>query len=691
MKKFITILATTAIISSIPANVFALKENAELRAFLQNTGNKYQTEIVEIDKYFADIDYPLKKQLYDNQIIRESVINALPQTSTLTREDFFRLYMEFEVGDKRLAEVTEDPFLDIPKDDDFAQIAAYLKTNEIFKGKLGNFEPDKEMTRSEMKTIFPGVEDIYISDQDEPLKLTDAINYFYRLYNPKFPSKVSYTSPTKITLDDQYFYNNGQKIEGIMAHWHVAEELYSDKDIRRELQAMKSMGIIGIATEVPWRTVEQKPGTYTFPTRIESLLTIAQEENMWVTLAISPHYIPEWMDEKYGDDYKLKDKDLNVIKSSGFMNYSLHGPAVPHIIDFQKEAIKHYEKYDNLLAVFLSNEPGYAEDFAGDYSNYARSAYMKWCEDNGFDHCLVPEDPQDNAYHRWQQFNRQSLTNYLNKTYNSAKDELEHMEKFIPISHKIVPYFLTNPHAANIALNTTPGNIEWDFIAADIYGYTPHLYDLLKGYKKPILIAETNFIDGFDRHSFYEFLLNQYLHGASIQTVYKWENSMDKYSLFAPSGKFNENAHALVKAAAAISQIGENFTHKQPSISLVIPQKYLLHTNKEHRKELDAFTTHFIESNEVTGIIWANDLHPETYQQNHNNTQKILAGNRALIIHPVSIKNFANEISFLNSPELWNWIRKGGTLIMPAEFSSNSEVKVGDGKIKFCQFKDCKF
>lgn len=90
----------------------------------------------------------------------------------------------------------------------------------------------------------------------------------------------------------------------------------------------------------------------------------------------------------------------------------------------------HFEKFDNVVAYQIYNEPHYPTDGVFDYHPLAIQAYRKWLVNNSYmteDEAKCYEPPKSRKektaveWVRWRMFARDSLTNFLNSSSDASK------------------------------------------------------------------------------------------------------------------------------------------------------------------------------------------------------------------------------------------------------------------------------
>lgn len=497
----------------------------------------------------------------------------------------------------------------------------------------------------------------------------------------------NFSQPVTLTLDEHYFYSNLRRIQGIFVLWHLIDNHLSLNEIQKEIQKLKELGIIGISIEAPWNRVEIRDNKFTYPEIIDQIVEEAKKEGLWITILLSPHETPLWVFEKYGNKVKLKDKNGYVLESSNFMRFSIFSPAVDEQIRFQRNAVDYYSKFPNVLAFFLTNEPGYSPWTTPDYSFYAIKAWRKWCKDSGVKDCAIPYKKTDKNAVNWQQFRAESLIFYLNRVYNAVKST---QKKFVPLSHKIAPYFMLDAYAPYTALHPTRANMQWDFVAADIYNFTPQVYGILRSYRKPILLAETNTADTYTAVDFFKFLILQYLNGASIQTLFRWNGGKEEYDLQKDDGTLKEKATTIKSATTIIRYLKNKIKYQTPVVAAIIPEFALLENAEKtdiHQDYYADFILQWMAKAGETDFIFSDEI----LFQKSEKVRERLSGYKTIYFNNPGNVRFKKDLDILNAAELWNWVKKGGKIILSPDYQQQKPaiLKHGKGVIQFCEFEQC--
>ncbi len=100
-----------------------------------------------------------------------------------------------------------------------------------------------------------------------------------------------------------------------------------------------------------------------------ALLNRAERAGVAVNLLISPHYMPEWMREKYPSMRRRR---------SGFLQYSLHAPEGKALLKrFIERIIPPIKDHPALHSICLSNEPIHVEE-PGEHS---RADWLEWLKE----------------------------------------------------------------------------------------------------------------------------------------------------------------------------------------------------------------------------------------------------------------------------------------------------------------------
>ena len=466
-----------------------------------------------------------------------------------------------------------------------------------------------------------------------------------------------------ISTDGHQLLVNNEPIRGMFVMWHAGkvDEKYTEDFYRAEFRKMKALGIIGVGFEIGWSTVEPKEGEWDFDSYgLDKVITWAAEEGLWVHLLLTPHYTPGWVFQKYGD-VKMKTAEGKDAKGS-FLAFSPSSPVVDDQVRFQQAAVRHYEKFNNILAFFLTNEQGYGNDWV-DHSTWARESWVKWL---GRD-ADIPKSENDKLWNDWLLFRRQEFNRYFNRLYDGASAA---RSRFIPIGHKFVFYGAFDAFASKWGLHISPLQTRMDIVGCDAYGgssYIMYAGQLAQG--KPILLTETNFRSTPDdeggRGKMARMLLDQYFHGVQVQTVYVW-NNFDKakapLGMNYPDGKPLTGTLGVGAVAGILAGIHGNTGLIPTEVGIIVPTRvFSQHSGWywifQHPMSdvLSGFDKYGLRSR----VIYSDDLLPSAYP---GRSGKPISLDGCKII--LGVTDFGEDRPAYESQALREWVRGGGVLFL---------------------------
>lgn len=577
--------------------------------------------------------------------------------------DYFQTFPQFHINDKvsvdhpyyaeflylKNKNLLEDWLIDnIDKEASYADVAKVMNPFIALPPTPARSQyPDNITQHPDSQTIIEAIEKkiiplhiIFSINPDLPIDKQSLDNTFTRLGIEKFSDQeyitvgkvlkkivqyaklqekpyVDYTKHVpRISIDEQDIYVDEHPFYGICANWLIQDgEHLGYQEIRTEILLMKEMGIRCISTEIGWDKVMPTEQSFIIPPHIKNFFTISAKEGMLVNLLLSPHYTPEWLFQKYSDDIRMVDIYGVPQEEGEYITYSLHSPAVEDQIAFQQKAIQKFSEYNNILSFLLSNEISYGRIHDLDYSDWAQQAWEEWLVSLGEKIRPIPREKTDDDYKMWKRFRQIALNDYFNTTYRAAVDATT---RYIPISHKNIPYEATSYFAPDYGIHPSPLEIEGDIIATDVYGVSPNTYAIHHSFNKPIMVIETNLPGDWDAESMYHYLFMNFLHGMKIQSIFQWNQGTHPNVMFYFDGEPWQKTPGIAVAAHVISSI-HYFATPVPTSAIILPTHTINLEGKDYYSNHHLFDDNSLYLFEKTRIyptaLWIDDLTTEGYYE----------------------------------------------------------------------------
>jgi hypothetical protein len=407
-------------------------------------------------------------------------------------------------------------------------------------------------------------------------------------------------TPIELKLDNDYFIVNGKPLKGLFVNWMEDFFVLSKTEILNTISVLKENKIIGVSIEIGWDRLEPEEGDYEFPEEMDFLLTELAKNGMYVHLLISPHYTPPWLFEKYGE-IRMMDREGVFHNEGEYATYSFYSPAVQDQITLQKKAISYYKKFPNIISFLLGNEQSYGRLNDLDYSVWAIDAWRDF---------LISRNEQfvepNNNLKLWQRFRQLGLNQYFTHVYNEVKK----VQEKIPLSFKFIPYENTSAFSPNYGLHLSAKEIKTDFLAVDIYGFTPNTYSLKYQFDMPKIVLETNMPGDWSEENMFKYLILNYIKGIPLQSVFAWLKGDFENALLYPDGTYWEKTHALKRASELIQYL--EMPKTKSSTAIIIPTNGLNlygwdYLNYQYK--LDDLINNIFETEHIYPVIlWSGNL-----------------------------------------------------------------------------------
>jgi hypothetical protein len=693
----------------LPHSVFAEPLSAPTQAnrntikfYYDQTITKYYDSLIDFedispwDESFGIVKY----------FVSEGLINSgatFDPYRYMTRAEFITLFAK--IKNPNLAPASVRPFPDVPTNAWYARSVAYTKSLGVLNGYPdGNFHPDDPITRQGAYKLL-GI--AYDNTSVAPMTRIDGLQLLYE----SFPQYKLYPKPNldsiNITLDEKDILLNGQPLRALFVNFVTKNGQYSEDYLRSEFKNIYALGFRGISIEIPWVAIEPTDDTFVFPSYYDRLITIAKEEGLLVDILLSPHYTPSWIFEKYGDIYmydnngkKIVVDNLNVEKvpEGAYMTFSIHSPAVLDQKHWQKMSIRHYEEFSNVISIFLTNEQTYPMHQLADYSSWANQSWNTWRQEINIELPEeMPKNPQDPYFFAFQRFRQDALNDYFNELYDSATQA---RSRFIPLAHKTLFYESTANFAVEYGLRPSGIELKGDIVGNDIYGFSPNTYAAQSSFRKPIFLVETNLTGNWNDTDMYHYLMYQFLHGATIQSVFRWNPGSDGNTLHNPDGSANAKLYGASRAARVINATERTLPVEPPNFGIIVPYHTLSTMSWDYTELQHTFDDIYLIGDQMRGmvpsLIWSDNISVENYYKRPKNQDTLALNNYQYIFAPIT----KSDLQAVNNEKMRDWVSSGGWLLVkpelkglvnwvPQEKREDFEIPFGKGKVYYCKWQEC--
>jgi len=423
----------------------------------------------------------------------------------------------------------------------------------------------------------------------------------------KYP-RFSRSKP-KITHDNKFLLVNEIPLKGIFVNWMEYLPKLKDIELKEEIKKMKDLGIIGVSLEIGWDEIEKTEGEFKFPRYFDNVLNLLKKEGLYVHLLLSAHYTPDWVFEKYDKNIQMVDKFGTPQEEGEYATFSYLSPAVSDQIEFQKKTIDYYEKFPNIVTFLLGNEQSYGRLHYLDYSVWFQKGFKEWMDKKGIKVSNIPTEKEDINFIHWKRFRQITLNNYLNKVYKESKK----VQDRIPLSFKFIPYENVSAYAPMYGLHLSPLELEMDFLATDIYGYTSNVFALQNSFKDlPKVVIETNLPGEWSRDSMFKFLLTNYLNGIYLQSIFAWIKADFENTLYNSKGEIRYKTLAIKEVSQIINLLDypDDYEYKT---AIIIPTNGLNmegeNFQKYQHKVDDLIDKIFKETSLFPVLLWSDDVY----------------------------------------------------------------------------------
>lgn len=707
MKRITLILCMVML---VPHSVFAVplskpsQQNRDtIKFYYDQSVTKYSTALQDFNDISPwDQDFGIIKYFAKRNLVVGDEGNFNPDR-VMTRAEFVYIFANTKSSTLQRAE--QRPFPDVATNEWYARSIAYVKGLGLVQGADdGNFYPNAPITRAAAEKILSYPKN---SNDGKPLTRRDAV----RLVYTSFPQQRLYPKPDfssgTISVTNHDLIINNSPLRALFVNFVTQIDQYSYDDLRQQFSEIYNYGFRGISIEIPWVAIEPQDDAFVFPEYYDQLIQIAADEGLYVDILLSPHYTPSWLFEKYGDIYMYDEKDtpiiidnLNVkdVPEGAYLTFSIHSPAVNEQIHWQQQCIEHYSPYTNVMALFLTNEQTYPMDRLADYSSWAQTAWKEWLQTVHLHEITkMPLSISDPNFFAFQRFRQDSLTDYFNRLYENA---ITARSRFVPISHKTLFYESVASYATQYGIRASGLELKGDIVGNDIYGFAPSTYAAQSAFEKPIMLVETNLTGKWNRDDMYHYLMYQYLHGATLQSVFRWNPGTDGNTLFGMDGQPHDKFWGTVKAATVINNLDVTLPQYPPNFGIIVPYYTLTTSSWNYEKLQHAFDDIYLIGDQMQGmvpsLIWSDNISVENYYKRSENDHTYLLNDYQYIFAPIS----KADQQAVNNAKMRDWVGSGGWLLLdkdlegtvnwiPENQSHEALQHFGKGTIQYCSLGDC--
>lgn len=330
--------------------------------------------------------------------------------------------------------------------------------------------------------------------------------------------------------------------------------------VRADLEKLPQMGFNLIQIERGVWDVLPEPDTVSlraFEEDVLPLLQRAADANVKVDLLISPHYMPQWVFERYPELKQPRE---------GFIQYSIFAPESLTVLRRYIDAFAPLLKdQPALMSICLSNEPVNVESPESPPHQRAWRAWLQKRHRNlitlntrwktnyqSWDEIPVPNPESGIPYAEWQQFNAEALAEWHRELARAVESHLPH----VPKHAKLMSWSFTSDRELHLGVDaerfaefcelngcdaaTYPN---WDKDSPWAFGWVTTMlaHDLQRSLRDaPIFNSENHIIR--DRETRYvppqharAVLWEEAIRGMSATTFWVWERTDDPNSDFAGS------------------------------------------------------------------------------------------------------------------------------------------------------------
>jgi len=365
---------------------------------------------------------------------------------------------------------------------------------------------------------------------------------------------------------------------------------------------------------------------------VTDTLKLAEQNNVGVSLLISPHYFPT-------------DLDADIYGEGGFLKYNVNAPEA-------KEVLKNYLDillprllgYKSLDSICISNEPTFSTITYYDFYNPLFKEYLKsvhkdiavlnakyGTDYSDFSQVNMPTDLNnyDAICYDWIEFNDKTFTDWHKWLADIVKTHLPE----IPVHSKMMGYFAPGEEDTdrNRLMRGTDleyfdefsdyaGNDTWDFKNnINLYYNTMFLYDYQNTVtKKPVYNSEDHIIE--DREKDFSENQRKHLrnnlwmgaaHGRSMSTVWVWDKSTDTSSSLYNSIAYRPDCAAeagrtsldLMRYSYEMAKLQQ----EKPQVAIFYSKPSRLYNENHSQKLLWSYMS-LINMGEKVGVVSDNSI-----------------------------------------------------------------------------------
>ncbi len=337
----------------------------------------------------------------------------------------------------------------------------------------------------------------------------------------------------------------------------VTDEFYIDGLTVTEVGKSENLLLNGSFEEEPNKVEAYFNRNAPLFVSVMNTLQKAEENNVSVSVLISPHYFKQAIADKYNIGYR----DI------AFFKHNVHAPEGKRILDhYAREFVSEIKKYKSVNSICITNEPQFRTNYLPDYF---KEGFNMWLSERyngdinelnkayGTEYADFLDVPMDVDFNKPEELNPAKWYDY--KKYN---DEMfgefhewlagivKEVAPEIPVTSKVQAYTAINYSANNNELGTSYENF---YKYLDLNGCDAHLfmsnngdhnlskgmwYDYMTSYKNvPVANTEDHIVANRDidfskeQHLFMARDIWQgVIHGVGINDIWNWARTYNKLS-----------------------------------------------------------------------------------------------------------------------------------------------------------------
>lgn len=433
--------------------------------------------------------------------------------------------------------------------------------------------------------------------------------------------------------------------------------------IEADLDAMKNLfDLKGFNIEIGWNSVEPTRGNFQFPAIYETVLDVAQEKGLDVSIFFTPHYTPDWVYQQ-GPDVYNKDPNGNSVNGQ-WLNYAPSSPAALLWQGaFQRTAVEHYKTKPAVISFQLTNELSYGETTWLDYSSYAQQAWNTWRSDRGLPQVTMPKPSEASSrpadWQNWILFRQDQLDTYFNRVYAQARQGLGPNDTQL-IFHRHTWYQASDALVAPNGLYLDPNQTIADSTGGNVYGQNENMVAMMQAWRKPMFLTETNdgAIAGSNPPSpgrMNTMFLRQFFQGAQNQNVFSFD--VGSYGMRLDNNTPHPSFAQFKAMAEKIDMITAVDLPAQREVGYLWPRNFAAVRGGEYWNLQHLYDDVMREGRRIAQSPVM--VYPSFLEANQPSAE--LIGDLKLIY---AMRHYGLDQQAINSNGLRDWVSAGGTLVV---------------------------